>query len=68
VQLADLQEMQNRMRETLDEGLGSLKDHQGQGGLPAISPALLSQAPAPYASNMPPADPSAAEQLKEQAH
>lgn len=64
VRLADLQEMQNHMRETLEEGLGQLKDSQGQGGLPAISPALLSQAPAPYASNLPPADPAAVQRLK----
>jgi hypothetical protein len=34
VQLTDLQEMQNHMRETIDQGLQDLQDKQGSGGCP----------------------------------
>jgi hypothetical protein len=33
--LTDLQEMQNHMRETIDQGLQDLQAKQGKGGLPA---------------------------------
>jgi len=36
VALNDLQEMQNQMRATIDQGLGDLQSKQGQGGLPAL--------------------------------
>jgi hypothetical protein len=36
VQLQDLQEMQNHMRETIDRGLGDLQSKQGQDGFPAL--------------------------------
>jgi hypothetical protein len=67
VQLADLQEMQNHMRETLDQGLGELQAHQGQGGLPAIDASLRSTTPAPYAADLPPAEPNVASELTQQA-
>jgi hypothetical protein len=35
VAVADLQEMQNHLRETIDQGLQELQSKQGQGGLPA---------------------------------
>ena len=35
VALTDLQEMQNHMRETIDQGMQELQKKQGQGGLPA---------------------------------
>jgi hypothetical protein len=38
VAFADLQEMQNHMRQTIDQGLGDLQSKQGQGGLPAAPP------------------------------
>ena len=38
VQLTDLQEMQNHMRETIDQGLQDLQDKQGKDGLPAAPP------------------------------
>ena len=38
VQLQDLQEMQNHMRETIDQGLQTLQSRQGQGGLPPLPP------------------------------
>jgi hypothetical protein len=55
VQLADLQEMQNHMRETIDQGLQDLKAKQGTGGLPAAPPSAQAQtAPAQYAAVAPP--------------
>ena len=39
VALNDLQEMQNQMRATIDQGLGDLRSKQGQGGLPSLPPA-----------------------------
>ena len=56
VKLDDLQEMQNHMRETADEGLKELQAKQGQGGLPSapsdattppVSGAFVDAAPAP---------------------
>jgi hypothetical protein len=38
VAVADLQEMQNHMRETIDQGLQELQAKQGKGGLPAAPP------------------------------
>jgi hypothetical protein len=38
VSLNDLQEMQNQMRATIDQGLGDLQSKQGQGGLPTLPP------------------------------
>jgi hypothetical protein len=67
VQLADLQEMQNHMRETLDQGLGELQTRQGQQGLPVINASLRTQTAAPYAADLPPADPNVATELKQEA-
>ena len=67
IQLADLQEMQNHMRETVDLGLGELQNRQGQGGLPTIEVAMRSQTAAPYAADLPPAEPNAANELRQQA-
>ena len=67
VQLADLQEMQNHMRATLDRGLGELQTGQGKGGLPPIDPSLQAQTQAPYAADLPAAESDAADQLKQQA-
>ena len=67
VQLADLQEMQNYMRETVDLGLGELQTRQGQGGLPTIEVAMRTQTAAPYAAELPPAEPNAANELWQQA-
>jgi hypothetical protein len=46
VALTDLQEMQNHMRETIDQGMAELQAKQGKGGLP----------PAPAADRAPPVD------------
>ena len=67
VQLTDLQEMQNHMRETMDQGLGEMQTRQGQGGLPAIEVAMRSQTAAPYAADLPPAEANVADELRQQA-
>jgi hypothetical protein len=67
VQLADLQEMQNHMRETMDQGLGEMQTRQGQGGLPTIEVAMRSQTAAPYAADLPPAEANVADELRQQA-
>jgi hypothetical protein len=61
VQVSDLQDMQNHMRATIDQGLGELHKNQGQGGLPPL-PASAAAAPtqAPYAAVAPPPDPNEA--------
>jgi len=58
VGLADLQEMQNHLRETIDQGLQELRTKQGQGGLPA-APAAAKAAPveSPMAEIAPPPPP-----------
>ena len=71
VQLTDLQEMQNQMRATLDQGLQQLQTLQGKGGIPAMPPAVAAAAvqtqPATYATMAPPADPNAANEVQQQA-
>jgi hypothetical protein len=67
VQVADLQEMQNHMRETLDQGLAEMQKKQGTGGLPAI-PASANAPPvqAAYAAAAPPPDQNVASEVKQQ--
>lgn len=68
VAITDLQEMQNHMRETIDQGLGELQAKQGKGGLPTV-PVSASAAPvkANFVSAAPPPDPNAATEVKQQA-
>ncbi|MDR3672977.1 MAG: hypothetical protein P4L36_19185 [Holophaga sp.] len=66
VNLQDLQEMQNRMRANIDQGLGDLQAHQGQGGLPPLPAQNLGTSDAPYASAMQP-DTNAAGELSQVA-
>jgi hypothetical protein len=66
VGLADLQEMQNNMRATIDQGLQTLQDHQG--GLPTPPPsATAAPVKASFATIAPPADPNASGELQQQA-
>lgn len=59
VALTDLQEMQNHMRATIDDGLAKLQAEQGQGGLPPAPPsAQVPPVNAGFASIAPPAEPS----------
>ena len=62
VGLTDLQEMQNQMRATIDQGLGDLQSKQGQGGLPSLpSNAAGSATNAAYAADVKPDSGAAAE-------
>jgi hypothetical protein len=67
VQIADLQDMQNHMRETIGQGMGDLKAKQGKGGLPAL-PASASGMPmmAQFAMDAPPPDNTAQQQITAQ--
>jgi hypothetical protein len=67
VQVADLQDMQNHMRETLDQGMGDLQKKQGQGGIPA-APGGSAAAPqqTAFAAIAPPPDPNVQTELKQQ--
>jgi hypothetical protein len=68
VALADLQEMQNHMRETIDQGLQELQSKQGKDGLPAIPSTVPTQtSQAPYAAIAPPPDPDAATEIQQQS-
>jgi hypothetical protein len=64
----DLQDMQNHMRETVDQGLQELQTKQGQGGLPTAPPsATAPPVTALVAQNAPPPDPAGAQELAQQA-
>jgi hypothetical protein len=68
IAIPDLQEMQNHMRATLDQGLADLQKRQGQGGLPAEPPAAARPpVDAPYATAAPPPDPNIASEVSQQA-
>jgi hypothetical protein len=59
--LADLQEMQNHMRATIDQGLAELRSKQGK-GLPAAPPsATKPPTQAEYAAIAPPSNPNGAD-------
>jgi hypothetical protein len=67
VALNDLQDMQNHMRESIDQGLGDLQKNQGQGGLPQAPPSA--QAPATkagFTADAPAPDTTAGAQIAEQ--
>jgi hypothetical protein len=67
VALEDLQEMQNHMREAIDQGLADLRSHEGQGGIPNAPPAASgAPANAAFASSAPPLDPNAASEINQQ--
>jgi hypothetical protein len=66
VSLQDLQDMLNRMREAIDQGVGELRSTQGQGGLPAApAAALRGDINASYAAAAPPPDPNGAALLNQ---
>ena len=65
MQLTDLQEMQNHMRETIDQGLQELQAKQGTGGLPAAPPSAegsLQRRPM-AAGSAPPPDPNVSSEI-----
>jgi hypothetical protein len=68
VQLTDLQEMQNHMRETIDQGLQDLQAKQGTGGFPKAPPSAQAKpVETEYASIAPPHDPKDVADLQQQA-
>jgi len=70
ISLQDLQDMQNHMRETIDQGMKELQAKQGQGGLPAAPPsAKAPPVESAMAMNAPPPPPEkeVAAELNEQA-
>lgn len=68
VQMADLQEMQNHMREAIDQGLQELQAREGRGGVPMPPPAAQgAPAQAAYATAAPPQDANVADQIQQQA-
>jgi hypothetical protein len=67
VTFADLQDMQNHMRETIDTGMGELQAKQGKGGLPALPPsAAAPPEKTELAMNAPPPDADAGTQITQQ--
>ena len=68
VSVADLQEMQNQMRQAMDRGLDELRAQQGKGGLPVV-PASATAAPAStaFADVAPPPNPNDAKDIDQQA-
>jgi hypothetical protein len=67
IQLTDLQEMQNHLRETIDQGLQDLQAKQGKGGLPPAPPSAQAKpTQTEYASIAPPPDPQDAADLQQQ--
>jgi hypothetical protein len=67
IQLTDLQEMQNHMRETIDQGLQDLQAKQGTGGIPAAPPSARVKPTQPeYAAVAPPPDPQDSATLQQQ--
>jgi hypothetical protein len=68
VELTDLQEMHNHLLSNIDKGMAEMKDHPGQGGLPAPpAEAIQGTKEAPYAAAAPAADPNGATELDAQA-
>jgi hypothetical protein len=67
VSLEDLQEMQNHMRESIDNGMEELQKKQGTDGIPAAPPAAVAPpATAAFAQDAPPPDTDAAEAIDQQ--
>lgn len=67
VGISDLQDMQNHMRETIDQGMSDLKAKQGQGGIPP-APAAAKAEPVQtqFAAIAPPPDPNVKTELGDQ--
>ncbi|MGA7408869.1 MAG: hypothetical protein WBW33_00195, partial [Bryobacteraceae bacterium] len=68
VGIADLQEMQNHMRETIDQGLVDLQREQGKDGIPAAPAAALAPpVQTAFAAIAPPPDPNLQAELSQEA-
>ena len=67
VAVADLQEIQNHMRESIDRGLSELRDKQGKGGLPVAPPsAAAPPTTVAFAQIAPPPNPNDAAEIDQQ--
>jgi hypothetical protein len=67
VALADLQDMQNHMREAIDQGLQELQEKQGKNGLPAAPPsAMTPPVNTAFVQDAPPPDPNAVAEINQQ--
>jgi hypothetical protein len=68
VPFSDLQEMQNHMRQTIDQGLGDMQAKQGTNGLPA-APASAKAAPvqSDFVAAAPPPEQNVSETIKEES-
>lgn len=67
VAVTDLQEMQNHLRETIDQGMQELQAKQGTGGLPAAPPsAQAPPAQTQFAAVAPPPEPNGAADVNQQ--
>jgi hypothetical protein len=64
VSLLDLQEMQNHLRATLDQGMATLQSEQGRNGLPTLPEGAAGSLNAPYADEVRP-DSNAADQISQ---
>jgi hypothetical protein len=68
VSIADLQDMQNHMREIIDQGIGELQSKQGKGGLPPLpSSAAAAPVKTPVEAAAPPPEPNVAAEIQQQA-
>ena len=66
IAMNDLQDLQNYMRQSIDQGFGELKKHEGQ-GLPAPPPSAAgAPTSAPYVQDAPPSDQNIASELAQQ--
>lgn len=67
VSLQDLQDIQNQMRESVNQGLGELHSKAGQNGIPTLPPdARKGPTVAGFAEAAPPPDQGVAEELNQQ--
>jgi hypothetical protein len=67
VAVADLQEMQNHLRETVDQGMQELQSKQGKGGLPAAPPsATAAPTPSAFSQAAPPPEQNGADDVNQQ--
>ena len=67
VQVADLQDMQNHMRETIDQGMSELQTKQGKGGLPTLPASAAAQpVKAAFAADAPGPEQDVATQISQQ--
>lgn len=67
VSMADLQDMNNQLRQSLNQGMGDLHSQAGRNGLPALpAKAAVQPLAAPFAEAAPPPDSNVATELAQQ--